>query len=103
MAPMQPTVVVNANVAADSQAQQQEAAAMPEPALPLSEEDWNRRNTKRLNVVRSTKTSPEYAALTRLRDQGVPCPTTPNANDRSISKRKWESLVINWKREMHSL
>lgn len=74
-----------------------------ESTLTVSDEDWARRHEKRTNVVQSIKTTPEYETMADLRGQGLlstAAPGTPNPHDRTISKRKWESLVMNWRTDL---
>ena len=66
----------------------------------LTDEDWQKRNLKRLQVVHGTKSTPEYQRMSGLRERGelgTAEPSTPDANDRQISKRRWESLVLDWR------
>jgi len=68
-----------------------------------TDEDWQRRHEKRTNVVQSIKTTLEYETMRGLRDQGQlggAAPSTPDAHDRMISKRKWESLVMHWRNDL---
>eukprot|EP00929_Paragymnodinium_shiwhaense_P004401 TRINITY_DN10531_c0_g1_i8.p1 TRINITY_DN10531_c0_g1~~TRINITY_DN10531_c0_g1_i8.p1 ORF type:complete len:331 (+),score=68.06 TRINITY_DN10531_c0_g1_i8:207-1199(+) len=73
------------------------APDMPE----ASEEDWQRRTAKRENAIDSTKSLPEYEVFCRLRGELVHAssdvPRTPDASDRSISKRRWEEDVRQWR------
>ena len=66
----------------------------------LTDEDWQKRNLKRLQVVDGTKSTPEYQRISALRERGelgTAEPSTPDANDRQLSKRRWESLVLDWR------
>ena len=66
----------------------------------LTDEDWQKRNLKRLQVVNGTKSTPEYQRMSGLRERGelgTAAPSTPDANDRQVSKRRWESLVLDWR------
>ena len=66
----------------------------------LTDEDWQKRNLKRLQVVDGTKSTPEYQRMSGLRERGelgTAAPSTPDANDRQVSKRRWESLVLDWR------
>jgi len=71
----------------------------------ITEEDWHRRNAKRVKVVEAIKTTPEYETMSGLRAQGqlVCAPSTPNAHDRSVSKRKWEAEVMQWRNGIKEL
>jgi hypothetical protein len=65
-----------------------------------TEEDWQRRQEKRTNVVQSIKTTTEYEVMARLRAEGKlgqSAPRTPDGTDRNISKRKWEQEVMYWR------
>lgn len=69
-----------------------------------TEEDWRRREEKRRAAVALTKATPEYEAFCRAacgaggpKDMGEAAPRTPPPDDRSISKRAWESKVMNWR------
>jgi len=68
---------------------------------PASEEEWQRRISKRRAVVSNVKETPEYKAMADSRGagehSGSPAPTTPDPNDRTISKRRWESEVMQWR------
>lgn len=75
----------------------------PEASAEVTEEDWQRRHDKRTNVVQSIKTTLEYEIMVGLRDRGQlgnAAPRTPDAHDRVISKRKWESLVMHWRNDL---
>lgn len=78
----------------------QNSTAVEGPGGGDTEEDWQRRHTKRLNVVQSVKTTPEYGNMSRLRAEGSlgdAAPGTPDAHARIISKRKWEADVMHWR------
>ena len=53
---------------------------------------------KRRAIVRTIKEWPEYAEVKRRRDLGEAAgvPGTPDPEDRSISKRKWEASRSAW-------
>mmetsp|Transcript_14361 Transcript_14361/g.23476 ORF Transcript_14361/g.23476 Transcript_14361/m.23476 type:complete len:310 (+) Transcript_14361:66-995(+) len=70
-----------------------------------TEEDWQRRHEKRTNVVQSIKTTTEYEVMLKLREEGklgASAPRTPDGNDRSISKRKWEQEVMQWRNALRN-
>jgi hypothetical protein len=71
-----------------------------------AEDEWPRRHEKRKRIVLTVKTSPEYRVMVDLRAEGklqiVP-PSTPNAYDPDISKRKWEESVKVWRDELRQL
>lgn len=87
-------VAVTAGVAA-------RVAVLPE----ATEEDWKRRVAKRHGAVASTKATPEYVAHSQrtLQDSSADgrefaaIPRTPDAEDRGVSKRKWEEDVRRWR------
>lgn len=56
-----------------------------------------RRLKKRVNTVAAIKTTPEYQWCLIA---GVQMPATPRADDQSISKRAWESSVMEWRRHL---
>ncbi len=68
--------------------------------LQVSDEDWARRHQKRLEVVTSIKATSAYEAMAFLRSQGAAAPSTPDAYDRQISKRKWEAAAMRWRSEL---
>ena len=57
---------------------------------------WRRRLTKRLAGVRSVKTSLEYAASSVR-------PPTPDPSDRTVSKRRWQRSVQEFRRALRDL
>jgi hypothetical protein len=75
----------------------------------VSEEDWVRRLQKRRNAVASTKLTPEYLEFASMRARGqrplqaesedaaLSSPRTPEPDDRTVSKRRWEELVRTWR------
>ena len=69
----------------------------------LTDEDWQKRNLKRLQVVNGTKSTPEYQRMSGMRERGelgTAAPSTPDPHDRQVSKRKWEALVMHWRRSL---
>eukprot|EP00427_Karlodinium_veneficum_P019880 CAMPEP_0169149552 /NCGR_PEP_ID=MMETSP1015-20121227/49599_1 /TAXON_ID=342587 /ORGANISM="Karlodinium micrum, Strain CCMP2283" /LENGTH=186 /DNA_ID=CAMNT_0009218403 /DNA_START=151 /DNA_END=708 /DNA_ORIENTATION=+ len=64
-----------------------------------ADDEWPRRHEKRKRIVLSVKTSPEYGVMSSLMAEGkletMP-PSTPNAYDPDVSKRKWEESVKMW-------
>merc|ERR1712137_583628 len=69
---------------------------------PASEEDWQRRIAKRTGAVATIKGTAEYQAFfarggASALAPGVPAPKTPDPQDRSVSKRNWESSVMEWR------
>ena len=68
--------------------------------MEVSEQEWQRRHTKRLFQIELTKSSPWYDPMTFLRMQpGVygNAPRTPDPYDRTISKRGWERECKHWR------
>jgi len=66
----------------------------------LSDEDWRRRHGKRLYQVMCVKAMPLYLPMAVLRTKpGVfgNAPLTPNAYDRTKSKRTWEAESMCWR------
>lgn len=75
------------------------------PAGGVSEEDWQRRHEKRLNVIRGIRSTLEYESMSSARARGIlgsAAPTTPDPNDRRISKRKWETEVMRWRNDLRT-
>ena len=56
-----------------------------------------RRFKKRVDTVAAIKATPEYEWCLIA---GVQMPATPGADDQSISKRVWESSVMEWRRHL---
>ena len=59
-----------------------------------SEEEWQRRQ----ETVARIKASPDYLALPAGRRPG-----TPDSNDRMMSKRSWETKVMQWRNVLKDL
>ena len=81
---------------------EQAAEHVREVSLSVTDEDWQRRHEKRLRVVDGTKSTLEYQRMSDKRERGelslgTAAPSTPDANDRQVSKREWERLVMNWR------
>lgn len=82
------------------------SASQPNKALPTlepppaSEEEWTHRIQKRNKVVKAIKEGPEYREYFTRRPSAERLPEeplTPTAEDRSLSKRRWEYLVQQWR------
>lgn len=84
-------------------------ASIPE----VSEEVWAHRFKKRKICVENIKARSEfrYSEVVERRQQLlqsssapalVPCPRTPDPNDRSVTKRGWEHAIIAWKDDLRS-
>ena len=66
------------------------------------QEDLGRgKHEKRQEIIQCIKLKSSYKEYALIRDRGeeLPCevPGTPDPQDESISKRKWESLVSKWR------
>ena len=67
------------------------------------ETDDERQARKRLNAIRAVKKSTDYVALLV---QESCCsgrgqrPTTPDRDDRTLSKRSWEKAIQQWRRDL---
>jgi hypothetical protein len=74
-----------------------------------ADDEWPRRHEKRKGIVLRVKSSPEYGyeVLSNLRAcgrlQSEALPSTPDAYDPDISKRKWEEEVYQWKASLRQL
>jgi len=82
---------------------QQRANLPSEPPPPATEEEWQHRIAKRIKVVTSMKETREYRGYTGLRspDQRLDGePRTPTAEDRSLSKRRWEYEIQQWRTQL---
>jgi len=75
------------------------AAAMEAGELNGSEEEWQRRATKRRAIVEVTKELPAYKArrARRLQSDAADSPRTPDPEDRQLSKRTWEKMIAEWR------
>ena len=70
----------------------------------ISDDDWERRVDKRLSAVAITKNSAEYQTMIhrhrRAQRSGITLsdlPETPQAADRTVSKRRWETQLQQWR------
>eukprot|EP00434_Breviolum_minutum_P002343 symbB.v1.2.002069.t1/scaffold111.1/size324890/3 len=74
--------------------------------IEATEEEWEHRELMRAKAVAQCKASPEYQRCQRLlrtadsTDSTHLEPATPNAADRSISKRQWKFLIQRWRYEI---
>lgn len=71
-----------------------QASLMPE----ASEEEWQRRIVSRQKGIDTGKLTPEYLWLKE--QQGFLLPRVPDPMDRSVSKRQWNWLVHEWRKQM---
>ena len=66
-----------------------------------TEEDWTRRVEHRSNGVLYVKSTGSYQAMSRARASGrlrePPAPLTPDPTDRTITKRRWEKSMQQWR------
>lgn len=79
---------------------QQRASVPCEPPPPATEEEWQHRIGKRVKVVNSMRETPEYRAYIKKRsiaDRLDGEPRTPTAEDRNLSKRRWEYEIQQWR------
>jgi hypothetical protein len=79
--------------------------SVPGDLPPASEEEWQRRATKRTAAVEQIKSSAEYKAFKMHHARtpsATPAPRTPDPTDRTISKRAWESGVMKWRTEIRA-
>lgn len=63
-------------------------------------EDWKHRVEKRGRAVDMIKATPDYRAYSKARPAGERLqgePRTPEATDRTVSKRRWEQEVQQWR------
>ena len=63
-----------------------------------SEEEWQRRQETRRAIVARIKASHDDLALPASRR-----PRTPDSNDRMMSKRSWETKVMQWRNALKEL
>ena len=66
---------------------------------------WARRLEKRTSAVQRMKTLEIYSLVSMVRTREGDwdgAPRTPDPEDRSVSKRAWESKVCEWKTEMYA-
>lgn len=75
---------------------------MPE----LTQEEWENRRATRFRAIEFGKATPEYARYLEMRALGEAEPSglaTPDALDRSISKRQWKYIVQLWRTKLKHL
>lgn len=65
------------------------------------EAEWQRRCKKRLAAIEMIKASAEYK-VAMLSGSIASRPRTPSPGDRSVTKRKWEQNVSNWRTALRS-
>lgn len=97
---------LNSCEAGDMQRQstpQQRANLPSEPPPPATEEEWQHRIAKRIKVVTSMKETREYQGYFAKRTPAARLhgePRTPTAEDRSLSKRRWEYEIQQWRTQL---
>ena len=67
------------------------------------EKSWEEKQKHREEAIRSVKRSPEYTLLSNLRQRGalpLDGAATPDPTDSSIPKRRWETSIQSWRRDM---
>jgi len=70
---------------------------------PASEEEWQHRIAKRVKVVTTIKETQEYHSYLQQRAPTERLdgePRTPIAEDRSLSKRRWEYEIQQWRNQL---
>jgi len=73
---------------------------------PATEEEWRHRIAKRLKVVTAIKETPEYQSYAALKAPSARLdgePRTPTAEDRNLSKRRWEYEIQQWRTQLKTL
>lgn len=83
--------------------QERPTSSMPEPPPPATEEEWHHRIAKRLKVVTAIKESVEYQGYSDRRNPADRLdgePRTPTAEDRLLSKRRWEYEIQQWRNQL---
>ena len=65
----------------------------------VTEADWQRRISHRRAVVSYVKSTWEYKAAAA----NSSCPSTPDPENRDVSKRKWEKSIQTWRRDLKDL
>jgi hypothetical protein len=83
----------------------QESKALPlnTPPPEASEQEWQHRIAKREKAISVVKEFPEYLAYlaARPRHERLPAdPQTPTAQDRNLSKRRWEYEIQQWRSQL---
>ena len=67
------------------------------------EKSWEEKQKHREEAIRSVKRSPQYTLLSNLRQRGalpLDGAATPDPTDPSIPKRRWETIIQSWRRDM---
>ena len=65
----------------------------------MTDADWERRLRKRLAAVAHVEKSKDYVVCSV---NGVPLEAPLDPRDRSVSKRRWECSIQNWRRALHA-
>ena len=72
---------------------------IPSEVQVVTEADWQRRLSHRRAVVSYVKSTWEYKASAANSSR----PSTPNPEDRDVSKRVWEKSIKTWRRDLQDL
>ena len=64
-------------------------------------EEWVRRTAHRAAVLAAVKRGANYLAATQ--DPTFPRPQTPDPTDRTVSKRRWERGVQQWRKDLEGV
>lgn len=71
-----------------------------EEAEPVSEETWQKRIAERAHRIALVKETREYQLLRGSQGDALREPLTPDATDRSASKRHFKYLLAVWRKEL---
>jgi len=86
---------------ASREARQCKSLGATEDLPPATEEEWRRRISKRREGLASVKTEKYYSNYqlnAKLSgDRGIARPISPDPEDRTLSKRKWEKQACRWR------
>jgi len=84
--------------AAEPSSSQGQSSSTASQAMELAatEEDWQHREQKRRKALLIVKSTPEYQVFSQA-DKTDDAPRTPDASDKSMSKRRWEQEVQQWR------
>ena len=73
----------------------------PHKVTESAEEQWQRQLAKRKAIVFEIKGTPKYLHSTHCNSAARP--RTPEPWDRTVSKRQWETMVMNWRTTLNAL
>lgn len=97
-APIQVSATKKRTSASEPPEKMQPPEKMPMPEV--SEEDWQRRiemRRKAIDVGKKTREYQWYIELKQGQNKDDSEPLTPNATDRTVSKRSWKYDVMQWR------